>query len=438
MAGEAERYLRRLAEAELRQPEPEPERGPGPIDRLRAAADALTWAGAVDQATADAVVAEFVTARDLRAGVASGRRPIRLAQQGWATQPLALTGPVRVMPVGATLPGRYQPLHLLALTLAPGQAAVVTVAGLIDPSHRPGRDDLPIGPYGPSGPDWGLTFTGADGTRYPFTAIGGGTSDGVWWRQDLVLPAVAADLGAGDWLEVTADDGSAVRVNGADGRRADDPEAAYPRWPDASWLLENIAAGQLWLSWWAPDPGRPAAGSATRLAVQADAVLEVGLVADESPARRRYAALAERLAGTGTGADDLPAAWADVLAAADRSAGHEAAYPGVAVLPPLDGIQFAVTGVVSAADSTTVQALAWRLDQGLGPAEANQLTTVLFSWWARDDTGHWHVGRALGGHPRQPVIHLDVVLVPPLPPAATALEVIVTGRGGRVQATVDL
>jgi hypothetical protein len=105
------------------------------------------------------------------------------------------------------------------------------------------------------------------------------------------------------------------------------------------------------------------------------------------------------------------------------------------VLPPLDGIQFAVTGVVSAAGSATIQGLAW----GPTPADAGQLSTGLFSWWARDDTGHWHVGRAVGGAPvGQPMIALGVVLVPPLDPAATALEVIVTGRGGRARATVAL
>jgi hypothetical protein len=360
---------------------------------------------------------------------------------------------VRVVPIGATLPGRYQVLHVLALTLAPGQAAVLTVAGLIDPDHRFPGDDLPFGPYGPSGSDWGLTFTGDDGTRYPFTTIGGGTSDGVWWRQDLVLPAAAAEAvggaGGGGWLEITAEEGPAtIRVNVADGRGASDPEAAEAgeateaEWLDAGWLLDNIAAGQLWRAVRAPAPGRPAAAGQIRLTAQAAAVQEVGLVPAGSPARRRNAALARRLAGAalakrlaGTGADELPEAWSDVLAARDPNAGREAAYPGGAVLPPLDGLQFAVTGVVSAAGSTTVQGLAW----GPTPADAGQLSTVLFSWWARDDTGHWHVGRAVGGAPvGQPMIALDVVLVPPLDPAATALEVIVTGRGGRARATVAL
>lgn len=446
MTAEAERYLRRLAEAELR-------RASGTA-RVEAAADVLVRANAISQETADAVLAEFTTARDLRDGPRSARpliQPVRRRPDpGSGAAPL--TGAVRVVPIGATLPGRYQPLHVLALTLAPGQAAVVTVAGLIDADGRPGRDDLPIGPYGPSSPDWNLTFTGDDGTRYPFTTIGGGTSDGVWWRQDLVLPAAAAQTaGPGRWLEVTADEGPvAIRVTRPDARRGDDPEAPGEVM-DAGWLLDNIAAGQLWFGLWAPDPGSPAAGHQIRLAAQAEAVQEVGLVPAESPARRRYAALTGRLAragpgeagpadaaragaGAGAGADDLPAAWADVLAAPDLNAGREAAWPGVAVLPPSDGVQLAVTGIVSAASSTTLHTLAWELVPGAG----GQLITELFSWWARDDTGHWHVGRAFGAHRGRPVIALDIVLVPPLPPAATALEVIVTGRGGRVRATVRL
>ena len=232
-----------------------------------------------------------------------------------------------------------------------------------------------------------------------------------------------------------------VQVNLADGRGADDSEEPAVAGPaegwlldQEGWLLDNIAAARLWRAVRASAPGGPATGQ-IRLAAQATAVQEAGLVPAGSPARQRYAALAGRLDGTGSaGADDLPEAWADVLAAPDPGAGREAAYPGGAVLP-LDGVQFAVTGIVSAARSTTVQVLAW----GSAPGDAGQLTSVLYSWWAGDDAGHWHVGRAFGGAPvGQPMVALDVVLVPPLDPAATTLEVIVTGRSGRTRAAVDL
>jgi hypothetical protein len=409
VTAEAERYLRRLAEAELRREEP--------VDRLRAAADALVWAGAVDQTTAEAVVTGFVTARDLR----GGRRPIQAARPLSAIRP-TLTGAVRVVPVGATLPGRYQPLHLLALTLAPGQAAVLTLAGLINADARPGRDDLPTGPYGPSGPDLELTITGDHGTRYQGEMSGGGTSDAVWWRQDLVLPAAAAAAG---WLDVAVTDGlAAVRIAARDGRgKAEEgpaegaavPGDARPgdaRPGDAGWLVDSIAAARLWQARWSPrpEPGSPATQQQVRLAAMAEALRETGL-------------------GTAR-----PPAWADSLAAEPGSpGGGEAARPAVAVLPSLDGAQLSVAGIVTAAASVTVFALVW----GVAPAAAAELTTERYLWLARDDLGHWHAGRALGG-PRRPVVALDVVLVPALDPAATTLEVIVTGRGGRVQATVDL
>ena len=408
MTSEAERYLRLLAEAGLRRPEPG--------DQLRAAADVLVWAGAVDQETADAVVTEFATARELRGGAAAGRRVVHPAlRAGRAIRPLVLTGPVRVVPVGATLPGRYEPLHVLALTLAPGQAAVLTVAGLIGADARPGRDDLPTGPYGPSDPDLGLIITGDDGTWYHGSAIGGGTSDGVWWRQDLVLPAAAAAAG---WLDVTVSESTAIRVNARDARGEDSSGSAalVEGGPvDAGWLLDGIEAAQLWLARWSPrpEPGSPAAQQQVRLSAMADALRETGLVAARSP----------------------EPAWAGGLGS-DRGspAGREAARPSVAVLPPLGGVQLSVAGIVTAAGSATVRALVW----GLAPIAAPELTTVRYSWLARDNLGHWHAGRAFGGGPEQSVIALDVVFVPALDPAAAALEVIVTGRGGRVRATVDL
>ena len=155
------------------------------------------------------------------------------------------------------------------------------------------------------------------------------------------------------------------------------------------------------------------APKSVRLAVMADALRETGLAAAPSPAP----------------------AWAGDLGP-DQGApvGQEAVRPAVAVLPPLDGVRLSVAGIVSAAGSATVFALVW----GLAPAAALELATERYSWLARDDLGHWHVGRAYGPAPGQSMMALDVVLVPALDPAATALEVIVTGRGGRVRATVAL
>ena len=352
---------------------------------------------------------------------------------------------MRVVPVGATLPGAYQPLHVLALTLAPGHAAVLTVAGLIDAASRPTRDQLPIGPYGPSGPDLGLTFTGDDGTRYPHKMIGGGTSDGVWWRQDLVLPAAAAD--ARRWLDIATTDGSvSARVSLADDRHAGRADreppvvaAAAAEVTDGGWLLDSIATNQLWLAVWSPSPSPDSAAARRQgqLEAMAEAIREVGQVPALTAALRRSTALSRRLGAagpTGPEPDDLPGAWADVLARRDLDDGREAVYPAVAALPPLDGAWFAVTGLVEAATSATLRVLTW----GWAPDNAQLLNTLPFCWWARDDGGHWHVGRPFGTDLGQLVTALDVVLVPPLHPAVTTLEVITTGRGGTIRAIVSL
>jgi hypothetical protein len=440
MSAAAERYLRLLAEAELRRD--------GAEDRLSAAADALVLAGAIDSATAAAVVSEYTAARGLRGRPPFAGRMIRPLRRPSRPSPWPYPDELWVVPVGVTLPGRYQPLHVLTLTLARGHAAVLTVAGLIDAASRPARDQLPLGPYGPSDHDLGLTFTGDDGTRYPHKMIGGGTSDGAWWRQDLVLPAAAAD--AGRWLDIATTDGSvSARVNLPDDRHAGRPEREPPtvaaEATEGGWLLDSIATAQLWLALWCPepDPDSPAAGRQSLLEASADAIQGAGLVPARTAARRRYAALSRRLglarrlgaAGpTGPEPDDLPVAWADVLARRGLDDGREAVYPAAAVLPPLDGAWFAVTGLVAAATSATLRVLTW----GWAPDNAQLLNTLPFCWWARDDGGHWHVGRPFGTDLGQLVTALDVVLVPPLHPAVTTLEVIVTGRGGTVRATVSL
>ena len=403
-AAAAERYLRLLAEAELRRD--------GLGDRLRAAAEGLTWAGAIDEDTADAVVDGFMTALAMRGRPPLVRqliRPFPLSRSGRPAAP-PYTGEVRVVPVGVALPGRYQRLWLLGVTLAPGEAAVVTMTGLIGVDGRPSLEQLPIGPYGPSDADLGLTFTGSTGTRYPHRMIGGGTSDGVWWRQDLILPAAVAD---GDrWLEVATDDRAASirpdlrRAVGAGGSGV----SVGSEDADGGWLLDGIAAARRWLDLWSPetDPDGSVGRQLVRLDAMTDAIRAVGL----APARPTALPVVE------SGGPD----------------GREATFPAVAVLPRLEGVQFAVTGLVSAAKSATLRVLAW----SWAPGQGHRLASVMFSWWARDDLGRWHVGRPYATDLGQPVMGVDIVLVPPLDPAVSALEVMVTGRGGTVHTIVPL
>lgn len=78
-------------------------------------------------------------------------------------------------------------------------------------------------------------------------------------------------------------------------------------------------------------------------------------------------------------------------------------------------------------------ALAW----GWQPAD-EPLSTAPFSRWARDDAGRWHIGRQVWNDIRRDGVVLDIALVPPLHPAATSVQVILTGPTGRAAAMVPL
>jgi hypothetical protein len=442
VAAEAERYLRGRAEAELRG---------GGRGQVEAAADVLVFLGAVDQASAQEVLNGLATALAVRAQAASAERGTlggvphpRWRQRHQSTTGVP-TGELRVAPIGTTVPGgrEGETLHLLSATWAPGRGVTVTVAGLIRPDQRPGLAEVPIGPCGPYSRDGlGLTFA-AGGQRFEQNWIdGSGTCDGVWWCLEVLLPEPADGL---EELEIaTADGGAVVRVGVAAGsiEAVEVFEAAEvggaevaERVEQAERAVDALGASLLWLALWpVPDDRRRA-----EIAAMVDAVAEAGGLIADSPARRRYAALAASLdddspaAGSAAEPSHLPPVWVDVLAGRGRCDGPERVYPAEAVLPELDGAIFAVTGLVSTAESATLRVLAW----GWSPDDAPELAAP-FSWWARDNAGRWHVGRHHWHSANWQTVVMDVTLLPALHPAATALEVIVTGRGGTERATVPL
>jgi hypothetical protein len=136
-ASGAEIYLRLLVEAELRRavayPRYEPPRtgsAPRPVpaaesmDRVRAAAEALTVIGAIEDATAHSALTGFKAALALRSKV-----PLQLLDgvplARWNQRRLPAAGlpggAVHVVSVGGSLPGGRdgEALHLLTLLLAP-------------------------------------------------------------------------------------------------------------------------------------------------------------------------------------------------------------------------------------------------------------------------------------------------------------------------------
>jgi hypothetical protein len=471
-ASGAEIYLRLLVEAELRRavayPRYEPPRtgsAPRPVpaaesmDRVRAAAEALTVIGAIEDATAHSALTGFKAALALRSKV-----PLQLLDgvplARWNQRRLPAAGlpggAVHVVSVGGSLPGGRdgEALHLLTLLLAPGRAAALTVAGRVPPDHRLSRRELPIGPFGPySLRDLGLTFTDDRGNRYGGEISGGGTCDGTWWSLELIFsPLPPADIG---WLDIAAVNRPAsVRVHLAAAVAAGCPPArpvtpasavqassgtgALPPVSAGSpgeRLLDSIAENLLWSSLWHGDenPERP------RLAAMAAALRGAHAVKSGSPALNRYAALSHRLgiAACGglraaTGAD-LPPAWDDVLAGRGTQDGREEAMPVAAVLPEIDGARFALTGLCCSGETATLRALAW----GWQP-EDEPLNQAPFSWWARDSAGRWHVARQVWSGQHRNGAVLDITLIPPLHPAATSLEIFLTGSSERATATVPL
>jgi hypothetical protein len=172
-------------------------------------------------------------------------------------------------------------------------------------------------------------------------------------------------------------------------------------------------------------------------------LLMCGVLTDHTPALRRFAAVARRLRL------DLPASLADVrpealpaewLALQDRGDrdddGPIGVIPLAAMLPELDGAQCVITGLRSDPDGTTMQVHARGWSAG---SRFRALSLEPFSWAARDDVGGWYTtGEEGGGYSSDGRADMDLRLMPSISPAARSLEVILTGKTGRVSVTVPL
>jgi hypothetical protein len=238
------------------------------------------------------------------------------------------------------------------------------------------------------------------------------------------------------WLQVTLAPGAGPRrvdltTPPAPTRTGAGPASAAP----GEHVLDAIAQVTLWRS---VVTGRQSDRPLPELADIIAALETAGALEPASPAAARLAALARRL-GIGPPAgfpapDDLPEPWASVLSERDRRDGPTAVAPAAAVLPEIDGARFALAGLHSAAEAATLRVLAWGWAPHQGPVRA---ALDPFIWQARDNTGRWHLAGPAGsggnGH-----VDLYLTLVPPLHPAATSLEVTVTGRSHQAGTTVPL
>jgi hypothetical protein len=477
-AEQAETYLRLLAEAELRRAPVFPGPGSQP-HRVALAATALASADAIGLDAAWRVVADFQAACALRAGDPlpamltlrspswQAGPPASLGQPGpavrhsvlrflsssyrlaWTPPPAAPDPPdaPAAVPIGATLPlppereGWYGELQLLALART-GTEAAITVAtrwagqtrrsATPRPQHAPFHEVAAVDDRGGSyraalwdmgiedGRDWwdchlGLTPAPPDGIRW--LDIGPGAR-GRYVRVGLATPEWAAGLATQPVPPVAA------------------PARLLDRAGD-----ELLASG----------PASRAAGRslAARVALLITDLTGSGVLAADDPAVARLLGLGWRLGvDLGLPADGripragLPAAWHSMLADGDATDGPVGAAAFAANLPEIGGAWFSLAGLRSARDGATLHVMAsgWTphgngwVVHGLGPhSDPGQVT---LTWRARDSAGRWHLVSGMHWGSQQGMIQLR--FVPPLHPAATSLEVMVSDGSRQVAATVPL
>jgi len=188
-----------------------------------------------------------------------------------------------------------------------------------------------------------------------------------------------------------------------------------------------------------PMAGIEATYLAGSLAEVAEALEAAGALPRNSPAAARLTRLCQRraievrgrLEGPGPGMD-LPGPWASVLSHSRPREGRLGIVPAAAVLPEIDGARFVLAGLISGERQLSLPVFTW----GWEPQPRAFRPGQPFSWWARDNAGRWQIGRCPPFSTIPGVVHLE--FSPALHPEATSLDIILTGRSGRVTVTVPL
>ena len=477
--GRAETYLRLVAEAELRQ---RPViSGPGPHPhRVWLTAATLAAAGVIHPDVAGQVVSEFEISAGLRSGNVQPvitslhrlHRPHRVGQHGAGQHPvsqhpvsqhgaspgggslqrgsLGSGGPEvpTAVPVGATLPlpaereGWYGEFRLLSLARTEAQAALAVAARWAGQTRRAAGPRPRHVPYHQVGAvdDRGISYRASLWDM----GIEGGRD---WWDCHLALdPAPAPGT---RWLEIgPGAQGQQVRI-----------DLAAP--PGAVQVMTEPV---------------PLVSTAARLLDQVGDDL-LGLEASEPQAsgqlEARIAQIIQDLIGSGAlRADDPPCcgspAWAGVSAStwasAARSRRARCRPHGSACSPtptpmtdPTRSRRSRPTCPRSAGagspwpdcdpPAAARHCTSWRPDwqpqiQGWlvhGASPEGEPLDLSLSWRARDSTGRWHLVSGMSwGMATQARGMIMMYLTPPLHPEATSLDVILSGPGCRIQATVPL
>ena len=456
----AETHVRLLAEAQLRRAVTSPryrwldedfQAGGQPpeevgLHRVSAVLSALRQAGVLSRATAGRLAAEFASALAVRGlrnpGVLTSPAPAGLSERTAAgdhdaAQPSsgAPGGRYQAVPVGLVLPaewdGHQGEIHVQALVLAPDRAAITTsfVSTWRAAPRTAGASTTPQPSFPPFG---GSGVTDDQGRRYGLRLeiVEGG------WHESGVLDLSAVPPPGTRWLDMPVSPGRSIRIDLTGASAAPVRREHHPAPLPGELLLAAVAdtmlgGGQL--------AGMSATLLASSLAEVADALTEVGLLSRRSPAASQLAALCARRAIEVRGpwasqarAAGLPGPWVSVLSGSRRMDGPQGVSSAAAVLPEIDGARFVLAGLSSWERHASLLVFAWGWTHQ--PREFRPRQP--FSWWARDDGGRWHVGR-IAMHDAAPGT-FQLELTPPLHPDAKSLDIILTGRAGRVTATLPL
>lgn len=407
-----ERYLRMLGERTLL----EGGQGnpfAGPVDR---AASALVAVGALDEALADSVVADYGLARELR----GDHHPARFGHRqrpgppALLTPPRVVAGPFEVAVSWGALTVRWVRLG--------SDGTEIAVAGRLD---RPRAGRLRRGPSaGPStvqlADDRGTSVLCHFGGSHGGTDFTGKFSGG---------PPLAPDTA---WLDI---DGTRVELPAPSGPPPHVRMEALPARSSAlSYLWHQLAASRGRF-------GPP--GEDTAAAV--DALVAVGALDPDDP---ELAVLRQSAVAVGSGwpsgspvPTGLPDPWARLLAqgpppAPSAAKGVEAVVAVGAVAGPVDGVAVAVDAIAAEPDGLSMDVVV-SPGGALHPRFAGTSRHTL-EWWVEDDLGVvrlGHVGNCSGSEDK---MQADIEFPGGLDAAATELRIMPTGTTERAVVTVAL
>jgi hypothetical protein len=389
------------------------------LRKLVAAASALVAVDALDEDVAAKIVADQQLGLELRERISTGWTEMWASPARRSGPP---SGPFGVVSIGARTPleGKDAEINVLALILGPDRA-VLTVAAR-QPDH-PNDEDI-----------WFRSLQAAkivdnQGGSYRIL-FSGGASDVEWVGQIGLGPVPRTGL---HWLEVTFQPGTPpIRIDLTQ-VRSQESVAIEP--------LPEDGLAERYLDTVAEQVFAHGAWSGPRLA-DVTTLLGAGVVTPGNPAITRLVTLSRRLdvdvppslAGVPDG--EFPGRWLSVLESMGAEDGPSGVSGTAAVLPELDGHRWAIAGLRSNSCSAELHVLGWgaqrpiwRRHEGVGSR---------FNWWVRDSAGRWHVasmGCGSWGDDRADVV---LRLAPALHPKATSIDVILTGKSGRVTVTLPL